>query len=194
MRAPQIAFALALLVTACAHEPAAQVASTACRTPMPLELRARRMSDRLQIAYAYAPPLSVEESEHMSQLAACGGVAALGVGDGCVTEWEAARVSGLADRARIGNGRYSIPQRVSAAAAKPLGPDRTRELLTALAIAHAAERELTAIAGAHRDGPLAMMLVASDLEQAMICDSADLAAGRRVGMPYDPAAPVPDGP
>lgn len=195
MRASQICFALAALVAACAHEtPPAQVASTSCRTPMPLELRARRMNERLQIAYAYAPPFTLEESEHMSHLAACGGVAALGVGDGCAAEWEAARASGLAERYRIGEGRYSIPQRVTAAAAKPLGAERTRDLLTALATAHAAERELTAISGMHRDGPLAMMLVAADLEQAMICDSADLANGRRVGLPYDPAAPVPDGP
>lgn len=161
---------------------------------MPLELRARRIDERLAIAYAYAPPLSAEESAHMAQLAACGGAAALGSGDGCQSEWAEARASGLADRYTIGNGRYSIPALLRAAAAKPLGADRTRDLLTALAVAHTAQRDISEIADTHRDGPLAMMLVVADLEQAMVCDSADQATGRRTGLPYDPAAPVPSGP
>lgn len=161
---------------------------------MPLELRARRMDERLSHAYVYAPPLSAAEAEQMSRLAECGGAAALGVGDGCQAEWAAARASGLAERYRIGSGRYSIPRLVASAANKPLGPDRTRDLLTALAIAHTAEREIAALAGTHMDGAHAMMLVASDIEQAMICDSADLAAGRRVGMAYDASAIVPAGP
>ena len=161
---------------------------------MPLELRTRRIDERLAHAYVYAPPLSAAEAEHMSHLAECGGAAALGVGDGCQAEWAAARASGMAERYRVGSGRYSIPRLVASAASKPLGPNRTRDLLTALAVAHAAQRDIAAVAGHHLDGTQAMMLAASDIEQAIICDSADLAAGRRVGMAYDANAAVPPGP
>lgn len=131
----------------------------------------------------------------MRQLAACGGVGALGVGDGCSAQWDAARASGLADRYFLREGAFSIPERIAAAAAKPLGADRTRDLLTALATAHAAQAALEQrLAGQHSNDPLAMMLVGADLEQALICDASDLAAGRRRGAPYDPAATPPEGP
>jgi hypothetical protein len=186
---------------------------------MPLELRARRIAERLDQAYAHALPLSVEEVAHMSRLAACYGASVMGSGDGCATEREQARASGLSERHRIRSAAYSIPERLSAAAAKPLGANRTNDLLVANAIADSAEIALreylhgqlnadqiaTLQSGAfyvetppavraYQAEPLALMLVGADLEQAIICDANDLAAGRRTGMAYDPNAPVPPGP
>lgn len=155
----------------------------------------------------------------MRRLADCLGGAVLGVGDGCVAEREAARASGLADRHRIRSAAFSIPTRLAAAAGKPLGADRTSDLLVARATAESAEQALrehlrgqltpeqveTLARGAfyvetppavraYQDDPLALMLVGADLEQAIICDANDLAAGRRTGMAYDPNALIPPGP
>lgn len=160
---------------------------------MPLELRARRIAERLDQAYANLPPLSRAEYEHMQQLAAC-----YAVGDGCAAEFEGAQASGLQDRYRLRSAAFSIPDRVDAAIARPLGADRTNNLLVALAVAGEAQDALEVYPGAAADpsyeSPLTMMLVGADLQQAIVCDSADLAAGRRTGAVYDPAAPVPAGP
>jgi hypothetical protein len=186
---------------------------------MPLELRARRIAERLDQAYAHAPPLSAEEVAHMRRLADCHGASVLGVGDGCVAESEQARASGLAERHRIRNAAYSIPERLGRAAGQPLGANRADDLLVANAIANSAEIalrdylrgqlsaeqiatlqsgafyvETPAAVRAYQDEPLALMLIGADIEQAIICDADDLAAGRRTGMPYDPNAPVPAGP
>lgn len=186
---------------------------------MPLELRARRIAERLDQAYAHAPPLSAEETAQMSRLAACYGASVMGSGDGCVAEREAARASGLSERHRIRSADFSIPERIAAAVAKPLGADRTNDLLVALAVAESAEGylreylrgrlnaeqiatlargafyvETPAEVRAYQDDPLALMRVGADLQQAIICDANDLAAGRRTGATYDPAAPVPAGP
>lgn len=160
---------------------------------MPLELRARRIAERLEQTYANLPPLSRDEYDHIQHLAAC-----YGAGMDCSADWEAARASGLHDRYLLRGATFVIPDRVAAAASQPLGADRTNNLLVALATAEEAQDALEAYPGAAADpnyeSPLKMMLIGADLQQAIICDTADLSAGRHAGMPYDRAAPVPAGP
>jgi hypothetical protein len=160
---------------------------------MPLELRARRMAERLDQAYATLPPLSRAEYERMGELAAC-----YGAGENCAAELEAARASGLRDRYTLRAAAFTIPDRVAAASALPLGAERTNHLLVALATSEEAEHALRAYPARAADptyeAPLTMRFISADLQQAIICDSFDLAAGRRAGMAYDASAPVPQGP
>lgn len=189
---------LALLtLTACATAP--PPAYERCRTPMPLELRLKRMEERLARGYAHAPPLSVEERKQMLDLAACAGAAALGVGNGCAKEWEAARASGLDARYRIRGAQYAVPEYVTKAIAAPLGGQRTSDLLTAMLSAEEGRDEVFAHLSPGdlrraNDDSLQLMLVSADAQQAIICDAEDQARGRTHGLPFDPAAPVPPGP
>lgn len=167
---------------------------------MPLELRLKRIEGRLAQAYAHAPPLSAAEHAEMNRLAACFGGSVLGVGDGCTQERETARASGLQQRNTIRSAAFSVPEYVTRAIGQPLGGVRTHSLLIAMQIAEKARDALEAhIAGlpdgrAYRDDPLKLMLVSADIEQAIICDAEDQAAGRKTGLPFDPAAAVPEGP
>ncbi len=154
------------------------------------------MEEHVALAYAHGPALSAEEAAHMDHLQACN--TAVG---GCAAEWEDAFASGLTQRDRIASARYTIPEYARRAAALPLGAERTSALLVALLTAEDAEtvlgaylRDLSADEIGDSDGALQMRLVSADLQQALICDAADLASGRRAGMVYDPAAPVPEGP
>jgi hypothetical protein len=190
-----LAICAVALLGACTHEPPPPAAGTqsACRAPMPLELRARRIGDRLDHAYANLPPLSRAEFDQMTRLAAC-----YGAGADCSAEFEAARASGLRDRHRMRAAAYEIPDRLASAAALSLGADRTQHLLVAVATAEAAHDAIEDYPGAAADpshsAAVTMNLVTADLQQAITCDSADLAAGRRTGAPYDASAPVPSGP
>lgn len=192
-RRNQLICALTLLVSACAHEAPQQEGQSVCRTPMPLELRLRRMEGRIALAYANAPPLSRDEAEHMQRLAAC-----YGSGHDCTAEWDAAQASGLADRYRLRSAEYAIPEWLGTAIAAPLGARRTGDLLVALAVSNEAEDALKArslaTTGAHDETSMHMMLVGADIEQAIICDAADLANGRTRGTVYDPSALIPAGP
>jgi hypothetical protein len=159
-----------------------------CRTPMALELRGRRIAERLRVAYARSPPVSVAERAQMQRLQECLGAAMLGAGDGCIAERDATRASGLERRYRIRGGEADVSELVGRAAAKPLGARRTDDLLVALATAAAAATLLDDAA------QVPIGLVAADLEQAIVCDAEDMAGGRRRGLPYDAHAPIPDGP
>lgn len=190
---------LALLtLTACAIAPSTP-AYERCRTPMPLELRLKRIEERLARGYAHAPPLSVEEHKQMLGLAACAGAAALGSGDGCAREWAAARTSGLEARYRLRGAQYSVPEYVNRAIALPLGGSRTSDLMTAMLSAEEGRHQLFAhfqqsdLRRANDDS-LQLMLVSADVQQAIICDAEDQARGRKTGLPFDPAASVPPGP
>lgn len=192
--------ALAVGVSACAHAPPPPPAYADCRTPIPLELRLKRIERRLGEAYAHAPPLSAAEHAEMNRLAACFGGSVLGVGDGCMQEREAARASGVQQRNRIRSAAYSVPEYVTRAIGQPLGGPRANSLLVAMLIAEEArdalETHLASLpdGGAYRDDPLKLMLISADIQQALICDAEDQAAGRKTGLPFDPAARVPDGP
>lgn len=166
---------------------------------MPLELRLKRMEARLEAAYARTPSLSQAERKQMLDLAACAGAAALGSGDGCAREWEAARASGLEARYRLRSAQYSVPEYVNRAAAAPLGGQRTSDLLTAMLSAEQGRDAVFAYLKATdprraNDDSLQLMLVSADLQQAIICDAEDQARGRTTGLPFDPAASVPNGP
>lgn len=185
-----------LALASCVHAPPPP-ANTPCRTPMALELRLKRIESRLELAYAHAPPLSAAEHQEMNRLAACFGGAVLGVGEGCSREREAARASGLQARNALRGAAYSVPEYVNRAIAAPLGGARTNDLLVAMLVAEEAKDALDRHVQnlpEGRDGPLAMMLVSADLQQAIICDAEDLAMGRKTGLPFDPSAPVPNGP
>jgi hypothetical protein len=194
-----LALLTATTLAACAYT-APTPTYTACRTPIPLELRLKRIEGRLDQAYAHAPPLSATEHAEIGRLSACYGGAVLGVGTGCPDEWAAARASGLVERNSIRSAAFSVPEYVAKAAKLPLGGERANSLIVAMQIADDAEDKLRAHlrtlpdADAYRDDPLKLMLVSADIQQALICDAEDQAMGRNVGLPFDPAAPVPEGP
>ena len=211
---------LFVLITGCVHEtPPSAPTYKACASPMPLELRLKRIEARLATAYVNAPPLTAAEHAEVGRLAACFGGAVLGVGTGCPAERAAAAASGLYTRNAIRGAQYSLPEYLTRAAGQPLGGERTRNLIVAMRIAEGAhdalrdhllaaltpeqradlQREVTYVreppeVRAYRDGVTQLNIVGSDIEAALICDAEDLAMGRRTGLPYDPAAPVPDGP
>lgn len=116
------------------------------------------------------------------------------VGDGCAHEWAAAEAAGVPARDRIGGARYDIPSLTRRAAAMPLGGERTNLLVVAMLTAEAAANALQGHDPATSDDVIAMNLVTADFHQAIVCDAADLAAGRRAGMPNDPSAAIPNGP
>jgi hypothetical protein len=182
----------ALTLSACAHEPAALSSrDAACRTPMPLELRLRRMEARIAEAYAGAPALSEAEKREMDRIQQC-----MAVGDECYGEHYAAVESGLARRDMIRSAAFDVPDLVRRAIALPLGAARTDLLLTAVLAAEEAEDALRAYEhdeGEDGYGAGRLDLVSADAQQAIICDAADLAAGR-TPMAYDPNAETPDGP
>ena len=69
--------ALLFALQACAHAPPAP-AYKACTSPLPLELRLKRIEARLGKAYANAPPLTAAEHAEVGRLSACFGGAVLG--------------------------------------------------------------------------------------------------------------------
>jgi len=207
------------LLVACAKPPLAVVRSPDADCRMPLQLREKRIKGRLKAGFAHVPPLPPQEYQQMRQLTDCYGAAVLGGSDGCVAEWALARSSGAAERYRIRSGEYDIPELLGRAEALPLGPARTHLLLVALGTANETVTEVAAYlwkqltpkqAAALTEGsvflypppevtnvnydPPALGLVASDIEEAIVCDSADLAAGRHLGIAFDPKAPIPNGP
>lgn len=218
MRCPALLMIVAL--TACVHEPPPPApAYKSCTSPLPLELRLKRIEARLEKAYANAPPLTAAEHAEVGRLAACFGGAVMGVGTGCPEERAAAGASGLYTRNAIRGAEYSLPEYLTRAAGQPLGGERTRNLIVAMHIAEGArdalrehllaaltpeqradlQREVIYVRDppeiiAYRDGVTQLTIVGSDIEAALICDAEDQALGRKTGLPFDPAAPVPDGP
>lgn len=212
--------ALLLLVAGCVHEPPPPAPTyKACTSPIPLELRLRRIEGRLAKAYRDAPTLTADEHAEVGRLAACFGGAVLGVGTGCPEERAAASASGLYTRNAIRGAQYSLPELLMRAAGQPLGGERTRNLITALHVAEGAknalrthllaamtqeqrddlQREVIYVRDppeviAYRNGVEQLGIVGADVEAALVCDAEDQAMGRKTGLPFDPAAPVPDGP
>lgn len=209
---------LSALLCACAHTPPPP-AYKSCTSPLPLELRLKRIEGRLEKAYADAPPLTAQEHAEVRRLADCFGGAVLGVGTGCAEERAAARASGLYARNAIRGAQFSLPDHLTRAASQPLGGERTRTLIVAMHIAEQSrdalrahllarltpeqradlEREIDYVrepaeVRAYRDGVTQLTIVAADIEAALVCDAEDMAAGRKTGLPFDPAAPVPAGP
>lgn len=212
--------ALALLAAGCVHTtPPPAPGYKACTSPLPLELRLKRIEARLEKAYAHAPPLTAAEHAEVGRLAACFGGAVLGVGTGCPEERAAAKASGLYTRNAIRGAQYSLPEYLTRAAGQPLGGERTRNLIVAMRIAESAQDALgehllaaltpeqradlqrdviyvrePAEVRAYRDGVTQLSIVGSDIEAALVCDAEDQALGRTRGLPFDPSAPVPPGP
>ena len=175
------AFTCTVVISGCAgmrSDTPDMTAEKGCYSDHPLAERALYIQEYVDKAFADAPPLTAAEDREMSRLAACTGGAALGVGDGCPTQWAEAKASGLADRSRIRGAQYAITRRVASAGRYPDRSSRIRDLTGALSIANEAHetnavRHATGLIddAAYQRTAIALSVVEGTLQDTIACEA-----------------------
>jgi len=174
-------FTFTVLMAGCASvapEAPDLTAEKGCYSDHPLAERALYIQEYVDKAFADAPPLTEAEDREMSRLAACTGGSALGVGDGCPTQWAQAKASGLADRSRIRGAQYAIARRLASAGRYPDRSSRIRDLTVALSIANEAHemnavRHATGLIGdeSYQRTAIALTVVEGALQDTIACEA-----------------------
>ncbi|CAN5223722.1 hypothetical protein BH09PSE1_BH09PSE1_28250 [soil metagenome] len=169
-----LAAAAVAVLTGCATTPEPPAPRVACSGgDKPMAERVAYVREWLTKAYVAAPPLSREEKDRMSRLAACHGA-----GVGACEEWEATRASGLYDRYILRSGEYSIPDLMLEADRQTDRSARIRNLVTAHSVVweareHFAERRERGLMTPEdwQAASTALFIAGGAVEDALVCEA-----------------------